>query len=87
MSCCGGGRSRRSVQLPRVGGGAASVAPVAVRPKLAVFRYEAEKPLIVVGRVTQAKYRFAGRGSEVAVDIRDRASVRQVPGLREMRLV
>lgn len=86
MSCCGGGRSRRSVQLPRVGG-AASVAPVAVRPKLAVFRYDAEKPLIVVGRVTQARYRFAGRGSEVAVDIRDRPSVRQVPGLREMRLV
>jgi hypothetical protein len=85
MSCCGGGRSRRPIMLPRVNGGAA--ATPSIRPTLAVFRYDGDKPLIVIGRVTQAKYRFAGRGSEVAVDIRDRTSVRQVPRLRELRLV
>lgn len=82
MSCCG---NRPRVTLPRVG--SAPPPPPAVRPSLAVFRYEGEAPLIVVGHVTQTKYRFAARGAEVAVDIRDRGSVRQVPRLREMRLV
>ena len=84
MSCCGGGRSRNPITLPRTG----AVAPASnVRPTLAVFRYEGDQTLTVVGRVTGTKYRFAGPGSEVAVDIRDRTSVRQVPRLREMRLV
>jgi len=52
-----------------------------------MFRYDGETPLVVIGRVTGTKYRFAGHGTEVAVDIRDRASVRQVPRLREMRLL
>jgi len=84
MSCCGGGRSRVSMTLPRTG---AASPPSNVRPTLAVFRYEGVKPVVVTGRVTGAQYRFAGNGSEVAVDIRDRTSVRQVPHLREMRLV
>jgi hypothetical protein len=57
-----------------------------VRPSVAVFRYEGERPLLVVGRATGTQYRFAGRGAEVAVDLRDRVSVRQVPRLRELRL-
>jgi hypothetical protein len=56
-----------------------------VRPTLVMFRHEGESPMVVIGRVTGTRYRFAGRGSEVAVDIRDRPSVRQVPRLREMR--
>lgn len=81
MSCCGGRRPGVSVAPPR-----RSVVSSTVYPTVAVFRYEGEKPLLVVGRVTGAQYRFAGRGAEVAVDLRDRVSVRQVPRLRELRL-
>jgi len=83
MSCCGG-RSRGSVSLPHAG--SASSSPSRGRASLAVFRYEGDKPLTVIGRVTGAKYRFAP-GAEVAVDIQDRSSVGQVPRLRELRLV
>lgn len=87
MSCCGGGRSRGgSIALPR-SGVAVGGAPSHVRPTLAVFRYEGDRPLLVIGGATGAKYRFTGNGSEIAVDIRDRISMRQVPRLREMRLV
>ena len=82
MSCCGGGRSRGSMVLPRAG----IAAPRQTRPTLAVFRYEGTQPITVIGRVTGARYRFAGPGAEVAVDLRDRDSVRQVPRLRELRL-
>ena len=75
MSCCGGGASR----------GAAGIRPN-IRATRAVFRYEGDRPVIVIGRATGARYHFAGRGTEVAIDIRDRASVRQLPRLREMRL-
>jgi hypothetical protein len=40
----------------------------------------------VIGRVTGRKYWFEKDGAEVAVDLRDRASVAQVPKLRELRL-
>ena len=85
MSCCGG-RSRGSVSLPHAGSASTSSSPSRARASLAVFRYEGDKPLTVIGRVTGAKYRFAP-GAEVAVDIQDRSSVRQVPRLRELRLV
>jgi len=81
MSCCG--RPVDSVVPPRTG---VVMTRSNVRPTLAVFRYEGESAMVVIGRVTGTKYRFAGRGSEVAVDIRDRPSVHQVPRLREMRL-
>lgn len=87
MSCCNGGRSRRAIVLPQTGNAVAAPASANVRPTLAVFRYEGSRPIVVIGGVTKTKYRFAAMGAEVAVDIRDRTSVRQVPRLREMRLV
>jgi hypothetical protein len=81
MSCCGGGP--RSAVLQRT---SAVTTLSHVRPTLVVFRNEGESPMVVIGRVTGTRYRFAGRGSEVAVDIRDRPSVRQLPRLREIRL-
>ena len=84
MSCCGG-RSRGSVSLPHPGNSAA--AHPAERPTLSVFRYEGDKTLAVTGGATGKRYVFVGPGAEVAVDIRDRASVRQVPRLRELRTV
>ncbi|HET7435694.1 MAG TPA: hypothetical protein VFN10_13380 [Thermoanaerobaculia bacterium] len=87
MSCCGS-RSHLSLSMPSVSGkGGTAVTTTTARPTHAVFRYEADAPIVVVGAVTKARYRFAGRDAEVAVDIRDRPSVRQVPRLREMRLV
>lgn len=83
MSCCGG-RSRGPVALPHAGNG---VAHPAARPTLAVFRYEGDRTLTVTGGATGQRYVFVGPGAEVAIDIRDRASVRQVPRLREMRVV
>ena len=74
MSCCGGG-SR----------GVVGIRPN-VRASRAVFRYDGDRPVVVIGRVTGTRYHFAGRGAEVAIDIRDRASVAQLPRLREMRL-
>ena len=81
MSCCGGGRSTG----PALPGTGVVMTRSYVRPTLVVFRHEGESPIVVIGRVTGTRYRFAGRGSEVAVDIRDCPSVRQVPHLREMR--
>ena len=87
MSCCGGGSSRRAVVLPQTGNAVAAATPNNVRPTLAVFRYEGTQPIVVIGGVTKTKYRFAAMGTEVAVDIRDRTSVRQVPRLREIWVV
>ena len=81
MSCCGGGRSGG----PALPGTGVVMTRSYVRPTFSVFRYEGESPMIVVGRVTGTRYRFAGRGSEVAIDSRDSPSVRQVPRLREIR--
>jgi hypothetical protein len=64
----------------------ASAAPQPVGVTVAIFRYDGGTSLTVWGRVTAKKYWFAGPGSEVAVDLRDRASMRQVPQLREVRL-
>lgn len=82
MSCCGGGRSSRGPALPGTG---VVMTRSSVRLALSMFRYEGESPIVVIGRVTGTRYRFAGRGSEVAIDIRDCPSVRQVPRLREIR--
>jgi len=84
MSCCGGGRASGSASVPRTG---VAAQPSNVRPTLAVFRYEGETSLVVVGRITGTTYRFVGRGSEVAVDIRDRLSLRDVPRVREVRVI
>jgi len=82
MSCCGGGRPRVPVVVQRV-----NATPSGSRALRALFRYEGERPIVVIGRITGTRYRFEGRGTEVAVDLRDRASVMQVPRLREMRMV
>lgn len=85
MSCCGGGRRSTG---PVVGSSTPSRTPApTARPTLAVFRYEGNVPITVVGPVTGAKYRFESLGAELAVDMRDRYAVRKVPRLRELRLV
>ena len=82
MSCCGGGTRRplAPVVVQRLN----TMASNARAPR-AVFRYEGDRPIVVIGRVTGTRYRFEARGAEVEVDLRDRPSVQQVPRLRELR--
>ena len=83
MSCCG--RNRNPVIVPPQSIGAPT--PSAPRAAtVAVFAYEGTRELTVFGRVTGRRYWFARPGAEVAVDLRDRASMRQVPNVREVRL-
>ncbi|MEO8034971.1 MAG: hypothetical protein ABI837_11120 [Acidobacteriota bacterium] len=53
---------------------------------MAVFRYDGPASLTVIGKVTGRKYWFAQAGAELAVDMRDRSSVSQVPKLALVRL-
>lgn len=84
MSCCGGSRTRIPL-VPRPA--TVPITASTARATRAVFRYEGDRPIVVIGRATGTKYQFAGRGAEVAVDIRDRSSVVQVPRLRELRVI
>jgi hypothetical protein len=63
------------------------VQPVPGRPpSVAIFRYEGEGSLTVIGPATGRKYWFERNGAEVAVDLRDRAAVTQVPKVRLVRV-
>jgi hypothetical protein len=56
-------------------------------PSLAVFRYEGEGSLTIIGPATGRKYWFERYGAELAVDLRDRAAVAKVPKVRQIRVV
>ncbi len=86
MSCCGGGR-RSTGPVVRPSMGSPAVTASRARPTLAVFRYDGDAPITVVGPATGTKYRFAAKGAEVAVDMQDRYAVKKVPRLTEVRLV
>lgn len=49
------------------------------------FEYFGAGALTVVGPITQRRYTFATYGARLAVDPRDRLSLRTVPHLRESR--
>jgi hypothetical protein len=46
--------------------------------------YEGPTALTAVGRVTQTRYRFAGRGARLRVDARDAPSLVGIPRLRRV---
>lgn len=83
MSCCGGNRAQ-TVSAPRPV--AAARAEVSVGASVAIFRYDGRTALTVIGRVTGRRYWFREPGTEIAVDMRDRASMQQVPNVKEVRL-
>ena len=90
MSCCGGNRARTAVMPPSVP--TPSTRPIAPPvhgrpPSVAVFRYEGEGSLTVIGPVTGRKYWFERNGAELAVDLRDRIAVTRVPNVRQVRVV
>jgi hypothetical protein len=90
MSCCG--RSRAGP--PGAGAPtnqAGAVQPVPYRKTLSgapasavTLEYQANRVLTVTGPVTGATYRFVGQGARSSVDVRDRASLLAVPGLRQV---
>lgn len=51
---------------------------------MTIFEYQGRTALTAVGPVTGKRYRFAATGSRVAVDLRDRAGIAAVPGLKEV---
>ena len=84
MSCCGGSRSK-VIPMTNAAATTHSVPPPApARPTLVIVRYDGKGTLTGYGKATGRKYRFPP-SVEVAVDIRDRASLRGVPNLREIR--
>lgn len=84
MSCCGGNRSRVTGTQTSPAPQASSSAPLGAT--VAIFRYEGRTALTVWGRETGRKYWFSSPGAEIAIDLRDRASMRQVPNVKEVRL-
>jgi hypothetical protein len=94
MSCCGGhrpGPGDGRVGSPAGGAGrprdpfasARHGAEVGHRPKVR-FRYVGRTGLTVRGGGTGRRYRFSRPGAVVAVDRRDRPSLRRVPVLHEV---
>jgi hypothetical protein len=59
--------------------------PAAGLPRSLEMQYTGRTALTAVGRVTGRQYRFGAPGARVAIDPRDRASIRAVPNLREVR--
>lgn len=86
--CCGKSRVqfRRGMpslpppELARV----ASPAMPSARSSAVTFQYTGGAGLTVVGAVTGRQYRFAGPGSQIEVDPRDRASIASINLLRQV---
>jgi hypothetical protein len=83
MSCCG---NRSRAAQPSASAAPRAFAAPSGGVSLAIFRYEGRTSLTAYGPSTGRKYFFARPGAEVAVDLRDRAEMRNVPNVREIRL-
>jgi hypothetical protein len=87
MSCCGGNRARAVMPASTSASPSRPAQTVYHQPpSLAVFRYEGEGSLTVIGPATGRKYWFERNGAELAVDLRDRAAVANVPKVRQVRM-
>ena len=87
MSCCGGNRTRAVMPASVSTSSSRPPQPVYTPPAtLAIFRYEGEGTLTVIGPATGRKYWFERNGAELAVDMRDRAAVAKVPRVRQVRM-
>jgi hypothetical protein len=84
MPCCGGARAFPVLHAQP---STPSAQPArGQQPSVAVFRYDGEGSLTVIGPQTGRKYWFERGGAELAVDLRDRAAVAAVPKLRQIRI-
>ena len=84
MPCCGG--QRAFPVLHAQPSTSSALPPRGQQPTVAVFRYDGEGSLTVIGPQTGRKYWFERGGAELAVDLRDRAAVAAVPKLRQIRI-
>lgn len=91
MACCGQNRQAlnqagaRATNANRATRATYPTVPATPSPlPAAVFEYTGDRVLTVVGQGTGFPYCFAGRGARFTVDGRDRASLAQVPQLREV---
>lgn len=55
------------------------------RNNVAFFEYTGRTAMTAVGPVTGLRYRFAGPGSRLAVDLRDRRRLAEIPHLTQVR--
>jgi hypothetical protein len=60
-------------------------APAApARYSVAHFQYQGSSALTVLGPISGTRYRFSAPGATLAVDLRDRAALAQIPQLRQV---
>ena len=86
MSCCGRKRSNFVAMPTTTTPDTPSVPIPGSQMTVAIVQYVGHSSLTVYGPSTGRKYWFRGYGAELAVDLRDRASLREVPNLREVRM-
>ena len=92
MACCGQKRSelvRRITPVRQYNSvPATNLRPgqpqIRLRPSVVAFQYTGTTTLTAVGPPSQRRYHFAGPGAVVEVDPRDRASLANVPNLRQV---
>ena len=87
MSCCG--NKRVAIQAHhttdnRQGRPTDRPFPHSGAPLKVVFEYSGRPPIVVVGPVSGARYRFDGSSARVEVDPRDRRSLSVTPRLRQV---
>ena len=85
MACCG---NRRLSAGATSSGSVATVRPAPAaetrRSGVAYFLYTGQGGIIVTGPATGTRYRFGMNGAIVPVALADRASLAQVPALRQV---
>lgn len=87
MSCCGNKRAETQAHHTtnsQQGRPADRPFPRSAAPLKVVFEYSGRPPIVVVGPVSGARYRFDGAGARVEVDPRDRRSLAVTPRLRQV---
>jgi hypothetical protein len=83
--CCGANRTilsqtRTIAPIPK-SVGAARIGAGGQRSNVAYFEYTGKTAMTVLGPVSGLRYRFASPGSRLAVDLRDRTRLTDVPHL------
>ena len=84
MCQCGQNRPVVPARTATIGRAASAHAPRVVAAPAIRYEYTGKTGLTVFGGATRPRYRFASNGAQVAVDLRDGASLDRVPNLRRV---
>lgn len=79
MACCG----HRRATIDTSGTAAAAKRPPP-KPRVVLYQYTGPTSMMVAGRMSGAKYQFAGPGAKVQIDLRDAPSLAALPNLRRL---